>query len=390
MKPATDEAVSSLTSDLRADWGLNHLLQALALAEGFGFHILVCDRPKVAQAVLAILEEEASGRVVRLRPRRSARDAREPARFEDISAVLEALVDSSRDPGGEPRITVLDASDASAKDEPVWRELFRRMNERRNVLAHHLAGPLVLCVPPRLEVAFAHEAPDFWSIRSTSVTVSPLPIPTGSFDISRGAQVPSLEENRPWDRGEWERLRAAVEGARRKLTESPDDPTALGALAIQLQRLGRFEEERSTLSRAGEAYEEALQTQRRLSELDSGRSDRLNDLAGLLVDVGDVQRARGSLEEALSSYEESLGLRRRLLSRDPDRPEWLRDLTLSLDRVGSVFAQQEKLDQALPLFEEALKVVHRLEEEFPQQPASYRGFRSYLEEKVTSYTTPTS
>jgi tetratricopeptide (TPR) repeat protein len=378
MKTAADEGFDSITSSLRADWGLNHLLQALSLSEKFEFHILVCDTPRVAQAIRAILETDSPGRVVWLTPSRSERDAREPARFEDVAAVLDLAVPGERQ-GDEPQITVIDASVATEKDEPAWRELFRRMNERRNVLARLLSGPLVLCVPPRLEVAFAHEAPDFWSIRSTSITVSPTLVSASSQGSTREVELAFRGEERPWSIEERERLRAAVEAARQRVAGDPEDRSAQANLAVQLQRLGRLEEEHGTLQRAADAYEEALQLQRHFIQLDPEREDWLSDYAVILVDVGDAQRARGDLLGAQSSYEESLEIRRRLLERDPGRPEWLRGLSVSLDRIGDVQRARGDLLGAQSSYEESLEVMRRLLERDPGRPEWLRDLSVSLE-----------
>lgn len=112
---------TSLVSQLRGDWGLNHLLQALALGEGFEFHLLVCDNPRVANAVLTILEENAPGRAVRLQPSERGRDSRSPVRLEDFKDMWAVLAETPE--GVDSPIVVIDASNASERDEPAWREL---------------------------------------------------------------------------------------------------------------------------------------------------------------------------------------------------------------------------------------------------------------------------
>ncbi len=51
-------------------------------------------------------------------------------------------------------------------EEEAWAWLFRRMNELRNTILKVLRGPLILCLPPKMELLFIDHAPDFWSIRS--------------------------------------------------------------------------------------------------------------------------------------------------------------------------------------------------------------------------------
>src|SRR6185436_10536151 len=63
-----DQRLDSPTSALQGDWGIEHLIQALLLGEGFGFHILSCDTPRAAQLALRFLESEVGRRLKILHP----------------------------------------------------------------------------------------------------------------------------------------------------------------------------------------------------------------------------------------------------------------------------------------------------------------------------------
>jgi hypothetical protein len=167
---------------------VNQLVYALSLAERFYFASVVCDGPRVADALLDTLRDRVSQergapvRLVRLDPHKGYED--QPIPFERmVEQVLAQLVAPDPEEQSSDVVFVIDASRALQRDD-AWGTLFQRMNERRNTIVKKLAGPLLLCVPPRLEQVFARMAPDFWSICSLAVVVKEKP----PVDATEGAR----------------------------------------------------------------------------------------------------------------------------------------------------------------------------------------------------------
>ncbi|WP_437976432.1 hypothetical protein WMF11_03725 [Sorangium sp. So ce295] len=294
----------------------------------------------MASAALDVLAVEVAAareepvRLVRLDPYRAHAALDRPIPFELLAEqVLARLVSPAPDERAPGVIFVVDASRALPQDDEGWSQLFQRLNEQRNGIAKALEGPLVLVVPGRLEAAFAHAAPDFWSIRSLAVVVD---APPGV----RPEAVEPAEERRerlvePAPEQAWSaaEIEAEVAAARARLADATEDESALSSLIVWLGRQVQHEMDRGTLDRALRAAEESLLLERRQAEKHPGRVEWLHDLSLSLDNAGDVYRARGNLERALAAYDESLSLRRRLLALDSARPEWLRDLSsLSLRR----------------------------------------------------------
>ncbi|MGD0094462.1 MAG: tetratricopeptide repeat protein, partial [Planctomycetota bacterium] len=140
---------------------VSRFAQSLRLNTGFEFHVLVCDTRRVLEAAL-----EAAGASVRcVRP-----PPGEGQPFaNDLLRSLQTAIEDSK-PGGSP--IALDASASSLSAENEWRAVFRHLNERRNEIIQRLRVPLLLCVPPRLERALGHEAPDLWSIRGSGMRLT--------------------------------------------------------------------------------------------------------------------------------------------------------------------------------------------------------------------------
>ncbi|WP_437715604.1 tetratricopeptide repeat protein [Sorangium sp. So ce448] len=361
------ERVDPLTKTLRSDEGVLRLAHGLALSERFHFYLLVCETPRVASAALDVLAVEVAAareepvRLVRIDPHSAHAALDRPIPFDLLAEqVLARLVSPAPDERAPGVIFVVDASRALTQDDEGWSQLFQRLNEQRNGIAKALAGPLVLVVPGRLEAAFAHGAPDFWSIRSLAVVVDAPP------GVKPEAVEPAEERRerlvepapeRAWSAAE---IEAEVAAARVRLAEAPEDESALSSLIVWLGRQVQHEMDRGTLDRALRAAEESLLLERRQAEKHPGRVEWLHDLSLSLDNAGDVYRARGDLERALTAYDESLSLRRRLLALDPARPEWLRNVAVSLDNVGDVHSALGDLERAIMAYDESLSVVRRL------------------------------
>lgn len=242
-----ETGLDSLAESLRDDRGMRRLLDALSLGEGFRLHILVCETPLTAQAAVRLLEKETGGLVSRIQPKW---DVRKALAFEEIvSTVLEPLVSVAKPGNVVPYAVVLDASDAVEQDEPAWRTAFRIMNERRNGITRRLPCGFILCLNPSLEVAFAQEAPDFWSVRSTTTRLGAVGVAAPVMQIEPGSGFVREDRSVYWA-ADPEKLKREVEEARKRVTEAPEDASALATLAIWLDRLGQHELERGTLDRA--------------------------------------------------------------------------------------------------------------------------------------------
>lgn len=368
---ATD--ADELRAALRGDEDLLRLARGISLSSRFHVYLLACSTPRVADAALEILAEEVAkereegARWVRLDPYRGRAEAGEPIRFEElVEGVLAKLVDPAPEERVAEVIHVVDASRALAPDDEAWGLLFQRMNERRNVIAGALGGPLLLVLPQRLEAAFAHEAPDFWSIRTLGVVVRG---PGGEGGgQGAGALQARWDGARELDPGSEEvaaEIEAGIASARTRITDRPDDVEAVVALIVWLERRVQYERARGALERALAAAEEAVALERRWFERIPESPESMYDLAFSLGLVGLVYADRGELELAQSAYDESLTLRGKLVEHDPDRTLWSRSLSASLESLGDVHLRRKELDLALERFNESLALTRRIIEKDP-------------------------
>jgi len=402
-KPSDPDA--PLLARLDADAGIEHLASSLQLNEGFELDLLVCSAHRIARAALRVLRaqlavsENEPTHFEILDPYKTRRDSSQALDLEAaVQAVLVPLISNEAHafhnrPGRT--IVVLDASLAYERDEPAWRHIFRRLNEGRNVLIERLQVPLLLCLPEFLEPVFAHEAPDFWSVRSLVVPLAVALEPLIASDVETVAesQVPArlLGEPSSFD-PDYGKLAEDLVEARNAVAANPNDTVASEALAIQLERTGAAEMRKGRPRNALDAFEESRAIRKLLLSREPDRSDWVNALVTVLLDVGDASRELGDLQGALAALRDAVGIARverpRLLSAtlvpqaildnetgEPDRalagleeaisllrsvpnqetPD-LKLLALALTLCGHICQKRGDLDRALAAFSEALRL----------------------------------
>lgn len=363
-------------ADLGREEGVSRLIRAIALSDRFHVYLLLCERPRVAQAVFNLLparvaeEREEPVQLVRLDPYERTYGAVEPILIEHLAdRILERLVSPAPVEREANVIVVVDGSKALPHDDEAWALLFQRMNERRNVIAGALQGALVVCLPRRLEPVFAHAAPDFWSIRSLAVVVEGAPPPDATRRVLQASESRTpygeVESEEPSEAAE---IEAGIAKARESLTKTPDDAGATEALFVWLERRIQHDIAWGRLDRALRAAEECVVLSRRRLEQAPASVEWLRYLSVSLNNRGNVQLADGDLLAARKSYDESVEVVRRLLEQEPDRAEWLHDLSVSLDNVGDVqFVARENLTAAYEAYDESLKLRWLLLEREPDR-----------------------
>lgn len=370
-----EQGAEGWIADLGREEGVSRLIRALALSDRFHVYLLLCETPRVAQAVFDLLparvaeEREEPVRLVRLDPYEGSYGPGEPITFEHLAdRVLERLVSPAAEERDANVIIVVDGSKALPQDDEAWAILFQRMNERRNVIAGALRGALVVCLPRRLEPVFAHAAPDFWSIRSLAVVVEGAPPPD--------ARILAFKDNKPTTRyGEVEAdevedsiaIEAGIAAARESLAKAPDDAVAFVALQIWLDRRVGYDFKRGALDQALHTAEESVALVRRRMEREPDHATWLLGLSANLDGIADIYKARKDLTAAYEAYEECVGLFRRVLKQKPDHPEWLRGLSVSLEKVGGMQEARGNLTAAYAAHVESLGIVRRLLEREPDR-----------------------
>ena len=352
---------------------LQRLANALALGDGFQFHILVCHSPlQVGQSLTTLAEAIPAlrGGSLITRPLLPATFSPDKPLDSALTAAVTEGLSTLPPPAADERVlAVLDASFVAETEIPAWRQLFRRLNEQRNAVADHADAALLLCLSPTLEPIFAHEAPDFWSIRGVSVRLeAEAPAPTlssqrtpaaPSVDISLAALASTADE--------LPALRQAVEALRQRASAYPDDLDIKQALAIQLSRLG------DALHRSGctqNAVQAHLETRAILEHLIATKPDIASVQANLAVTyerLGNLMTALGKGGDARDYFVKALDIRQRLAQAEPKRADYQRDLSVSYTTLGNLMTTLGQGEEARDYRLKDLAIAQRLAEAEPQR-----------------------
>lgn len=296
---------------LAEDPGVQRLLRALRLTEGFAFYLVLCPGRDEARALLENLQPLGDPLVLDASPQMPASLAIPDTVL--IDQLLKPLVFGEHP---EPRLFVIDGSWARPQDEAAWRIFFERLNQRRNIVANQLPGPLMLLLPRSYEVSFAHTAPDLWSIRSL-VTILPEPAP----QATRGLEL----------------LSSSPRPVNAMLLYAPEDARWARRLAMHLAplvRSGLLQYWSQDRIAAGANVEEAVRAQLAKADL---------VLALLSPEFLDQEGANDLAQEALAKGTSVVPILLR-----PVRSRRQRfDEGLSLPRMGEPIASARDPDEAL-------------------------------------------
>ncbi|WP_374246591.1 tetratricopeptide repeat protein [Zoogloea sp.] len=351
---------------------LQRLANALALGDGFQFHILVCHSPlQVGQSLTTLAEAIPAlrGGSLITRPLLPATFSPDKPLDSALTAAVTEGLSTLPPPAADERVlAVLDASFVAETEIPAWRQLFRRLNEQRNAVADQVDAALLLCLSPTLEPIFAHEAPDFWSIRGVSVRLEAEAQPTlpssqfiqaaPSAEISL-APLASTADELP-------ALRQAVEALRQRASANPDNLDIRHTLVIQLGRLG------DAMHRSGcslDAVQAYLESRDILEQLIAAKPDIASLHANLAVAferLGEVMTALGQGEDAREYFLKALAIGERLALAEPQHTNYQRNLSVVYNKLGDLMTSLGHAFEAHEYFEKALDIREQLAQVEPQ------------------------
>ncbi|MFH1898137.1 MAG: hypothetical protein ABH886_07870 [Candidatus Desantisbacteria bacterium] len=295
----------------------------LEWTEGFTLAVLFTRHPAPVDALHTRLQEFLSINTLPLRKF----VLQSPGQIE---AILTAVLSSRPLDGRHPPLWIEMWRDVGSDKEQrkeqrraVWQTL-SRLNERRFLLEHDVACPLVLILPAELRMDISGMAPDLWSVRSFTAD---LPTPVSEIVTGRGKE--QVTTDLPQDiishepsaaETEWQRLWKATKDKKRLAPEA-----GFAAVDMALERMDYVA--------ARQIIDQVLELLR------SGGKKRKepNALRRYSIAInysGRVDKDLGRLEEARTAYAESLELCRRLREALGDAPQTLRDLSVSLDNIN--------------------------------------------------------
>lgn len=358
-----------------ADEEVQRLLERFTMAVRFHAVFVTCEMPRVANALVEILDtelprlREETMRIVRLDPYRAHKDILAPIPVDLlIDEVLAKVVHPPAENQGSSVLTVVDASRSLPQDDGPWSIVFQRMNERRNAIMRALPGPFLIVGPKRYAGLFGLAAPDFWSIVGAIVDV-PTPEFEEEWRTIFGAEERSMDPN-PFlimmssmvgislsDNAIAEAERA-LEGARQHFAKYSNDPGAATLVAAQLIRLGALSGS-SSRSNAIALLDEAI-------DILPTKTNQKNDpVAAVLASHaflfrGFLHFADQRFTHALVDVEQSTKWARCAVSLQPESIEFSTHLASNLLTLGILHLEMGKADAAIESFAESISHFRNL------------------------------
>ncbi len=371
---------------LRADPGVDRLLRALALCEGFGFYVLLCPSPEEAAELFVFLPTELAAlrggavHLVRIDPYESVAVPLAIERLREVA--LRRLLEPAPGEFGDGAVWALDASGAVPRDEEAWAWLLTRLNERRNEIMHGLTCPLVLCLPVAMETLLPRYAPDLWSVRSATfhVTTRVVREPLGPWwgvvaDMLRLLQPEEAPGLAMSDYGD---VSKEVAAARQRAAAAPEDSDARLALLIWLARQAAYEEQRGNSAAAQEIADEVVAYAHEIS----GRVIRPEEhliLASSLSMIGRVFLLWGDLQRAKHCLLESQRLAMGLPLQLPNRSEGLNISFHTFSALGLLSRKRGDWLDAARYLDQACEVAQSLALLEPEPEKQERIISAYRE-----------
>lgn len=331
---------------LRANPDVQRLVLALTLAEGFDFHIVTCETPRDADAVIEVIRldvhrsESVPVSIVKLPPENESIAITN--RSDLVISILEPLTSPTIKVANN-RVMILDATRARYEDTDHWIWLFQRLNEKRNSIAEALKCPFILIAPENLKIQFTRHAPDFWSIRSVNITVDALPIASNDGQQwNAGHALADLHSREQTQILNIEELESLVHAARRRVLAQPTrDENKLYLAAVlrsyssYLFKSGNFS---LTITMAKELVELNTYFIKRFS---TDLEPKLNCIESYRL-LANAYAAEGATNDAIDNYEKGMLISHDVVSGIQDRSEGVIILlSICSDYVSFLFSRED-------------------------------------------------
>lgn len=364
---------------LEAIW--RDLRPHLEWAEGFALALLFAGHPQPVGFLRQRLDESLQLRTLRL-------TVIAPATTDEVARAVAQILAARPEPGRGPLWVEMWRGGDEEGWPPARRQALHRLNERRFLLEHDVALPIVLVLPREERGRVYVEAPDLWAVRAFTAELPPPQPGTAGvrFDLrtpNGSSSSPSIAER------EWARLleravdqseldprdaaaafekalergdlpgaesiaRQSVELADRRLGADGETPRTLRGVLLALSNLGRVERDLGRFQAARAAYHETMRRARNLHSKMGDSPEALRELSTALDNVGRIESDVGNLQAARAAFKESLDLRRRVRDLAGETPQALRDLSIALGNIGQVERDLGAAERARIAWREAL------------------------------------
>lgn len=348
-------------SSLASNPGVQSLILALKLGEGFVFHIVRCESPRDTDAVLDCIQKDSLNSassprsIIRLPTDKDSTELTDGLLL--VKRILEQIVY-----GGEEfaanSILVLDATRARFEDKEHWIWLFKRLNETRNRIANSLNLPFILIAPEMLAAEFARNAPDFWSIRSVSISVTAQSIQSTAPTVTAFADSTSILSERSTINPPTEHdIESLLASARERVVAKRNDRSAL----VQLSTLLFIHsDERAKKGDVTEALRNITEAELILRALAHENPHSFDNKVPWITTLGTLANRHadlGHLGESQEIYKKALDAAYVLTTQHPDHLESYHSLLLTSIGYAQLLQKTGDIKKAVEICRRTISII---------------------------------
>jgi len=240
---------------------------------------------------------------------------------------------------------VLDLSFLESNKMYESEQIFLKLNQLRNTMMN-FDFPIILIVPQEMKKVFMVCAPDFWSIRSSIL----------SLDLDIEEKVVEEKKELVYEEIDHKNQLNFLLNQYRKL-ETQKNENSKWLLMSKCGEIGDFYFKHISIDEAQKYYKKAHKLSLEILNNQPDSIEAKRDLSVSLEKIADIYLQKGDIQKALDNYKDGLKLADSILEKRPDSIEAKRDIVVSYFKIANSYLELQKNKKALKYFKKALKIT---------------------------------
>ena len=245
---------------------------------------------------------------------------------------------------------VLDLSFLESNKMYESEQIFLKLNQLRNTMMN-FDFPIILIVPQEMKKVFMVCAPDFWSIRSSILSLD--------LDIEEKVVEEKVVEEKKelvYEEIDHKNQLNFLLNQYRKL-ETQKNENSKWLLMSKCGEIGDFYFKHISIDEAQKYYKKAHKLSLEILNNQPDSIEAKRDLSVSLNKIANIYLQKGDIQKALDNYKDGLKLRDSILEKRPDSIEAKRDIVVSYFKIANSYLELQKNKKALKYFKKALKIT---------------------------------
>lgn len=224
-------------------------------------------------------------------------------------------------------------------------QIFLKLNQLRNTMMN-FNFPIILIIPQEMKKVFMVCAPDFWSIRSSILSID-LVIKEKKVEEKKELVYEKIDHK--------DKINFLLNQYRK--LETQKNETSKWLLMSKGNEIDDFYFKHISIDEAQKYYKKAYKLSLEILEKRPDSIEAKRDLSISLGKIADIYLEKSEIQKALDNYKDGLKLRESILEKRPDSIEAKRDIVISFYKIGNSYLELQKNKKALKYFKKVLKIT---------------------------------